>query len=221
VVITFDGPAGAGKGTVAKAFALRYGFGYVDAGLVFRLVGFLVHRRMVRTLYEAVESIQYNLAAYEWNPPTASVYVKKRNVTLELKELAVAEQTSILASSEAGMVLMSRIVQNIAGEFKNVICDGRNTGSTIFPNAEFKFYLDARESVRAQRRYCELLGTPQESSLEEILASMRLRDKRDRTRSYAALAVPRDAHVIQTDELTVAQCVDEIAKAVFSKAANL
>lgn len=215
MIIAIDGPAGAGKSTVARAVAARLGFTYLDTGALYRALTWKAMRDGVpldspADMRALLDRTDIRLAPTPDGSRTlvdgedVSEVIRKPDVTREVHHAANA------AEVRAGMAPLQRRL----GEAGNVVAEGRDMGTVIFPDAERKFYLDAEVGIRAQRRYLELeaRGTPQ--PLDQVTAEIKLRDERDSSRPVAPLRCAPDATRIDSSNMSVEEVVDAIINCI-------
>ena len=211
--ITISGPAGAGKGTIARAFARATGIPYVDFGLIFRLAAYAMREKMIDSLSELSSPGFLARVEYRWEDGEAVVLADGKNVTKLLASQSVAQLASRLAA-DGGLELMSAFAVS-AAEAETVVCDGRNAGTTIFPDAEYKFHITADATIRAERRYQDLIALGHQVSQEEVLVSIRERDTRDQNREFGPLTIAVGAIVIDSGRMSVEECVQRMRSVVF------
>ncbi|MEO7454396.1 MAG: (d)CMP kinase [Fimbriimonadales bacterium] len=208
-VIAIDGPAGAGKSTVAKAIAAKLGFTYLDTGAMYRAVGLLATRAGVSDAEGAgVIAGQMDLR-FE---PTASgqrLIVNGEDVTDLIRTPAIGEAASNLSAfSGVRRPLVRRQKELIEAE--SIVLEGRDTTTVVCPEAKLKVFLTASVTERARRHFLEYSGTPNAPSLEEIEKSITERDHRDSTREDSPLQIAEDAVVVDSDLLTPDEVVEVI-----------
>lgn len=201
MIITIDGPAGAGKTTVAKMLARKLGFEYLETGLIFRVIAYIGEKFDERRLQLKEGRAFYN----------------GEDITSLLKTEEVGREASKLAVDRRVRELATRIQRAIVSG-RNFIVEGRDAGSYVFPKAEFKFFLSASFEERARRRYKELVETGQKVSFEEILKSVKERDEQDGRRAFAPLVVPENALIIDTDGIQPEDVVERILVCIISNA---
>jgi CMP/dCMP kinase len=206
--ITVDGPAGAGKGTISKAFSILYKYTYVDAGAIFRACALLYAEKHILDCKQIIDIVRSGCLTYQWNGEVAFTLNGTKIPKEALANPSIATATSQLASEPAMHEILCETVRIIAARYTKIVCDGRNTGSTIFPLADHKFYVTAALKIRAARRHADLCRLGFTSKIEQVLAEMSDRDRRDQERSIAPLIVPRDAYIIDTSELSIDESVD-------------
>jgi len=220
MIITIDGPAGTGKSTVALAVAEQLGFEFLDTGAMYRAIGLEALRRNAN-LEDARElSFIAKLAkvSFDWTQHPPSVLLNGEPVSHLLRSGECTRAASYIAVVPAIRDMMVLQQRQLGRERGNVVTEGRDQGTVVFPDAEMKFYLDATPMERARRRATQLRARGEIVDVNEILAGIESRDKRDKTRSVGPLAVPVDAEVIDTTSMTEPQVVDRIVTKVRSSA---
>ena len=211
--IAIDGPAGAGKSTIAKLVAKELGFIYVDTGAMYR--GLAVHFLKKGIVPGEVEKIE---AACEdakvelgYENGVQQVYLNGENITSQLREEAVGNMASISSAVPAVRAKLLNLQRNLAKE-KDVVMDGRDIGTNVLPNADVKVYLTARVECRAMRRFKELEGKGEACDFEQIRQDIQERDERDMTREIAPLKQAEDATLIDSSEMGI----DDVVKAIIA-----
>lgn len=211
--VAIDGPAGAGKSTIAKLVAKEMGYIYVDTGAIYR--GLAIHFldkglnpcdkiKMIAACKDADVTIQYEQGLQQ-------IYLNGRNITSRLREEEVgnmASQCSALPEVRAKLLELQR---NLA-ENENVIMDGRDIGTCVLPDADIKVYLTASVKTRAKRRYDELTGQGKDCMLEEIARDIDERDRRDMNRETAPLRQADDAVLIDSSDMTIPEVAEAIIR---------
>lgn len=219
--MAIDGPAGAGKSTVAKAVAKRLGYRYMDTGAMYRAVAWKVMRRGAdpddeSALGRMLEGTVVDLGADEGSP---TVMLDGVDVSGAIRTPEVGQ----MASRVSGMgVVRKRMadLQRAMGRSGGVVAEGRDMGTVVFPDAEVKIYLDASPETRARRRFRELAGRGSALTLEQTLADVMRRDRRDRERTVAPLRRADDAVLIDSTGLSVAAVIEKVLEHVSSKRAK-
>jgi cytidylate kinase len=207
VVVTIDGPAGAGKSTVARRLADRLGFAYLNSGAIYRAVAWLVARGV------PVEQVLAGLTVdFLPAPGGQRVRVDGRDVTEELYAPAVSELAAALSQRPDVRAFADRRQREYAARGP-VVVEGRDAGTVVFPDAACKFFLDASPDARARRRFAEQPGGAA-GGLEAIRAAIAARDAADRTRAVAPLAKSADATYVDSSAMTVDEVVELMAKEV-------
>ena len=207
MVITIDGPAAAGKSSVAKALADRLGFDYLDTGAMYRAVALAALRQGVDPNSE--QALQRLVAELDIQQRGDRTYLNGEDVSEAIRSVEVAEWSSRIANSPAVRKRMVQL-QRRAAEGRNIVAEGRNQGTVVFPQAVCKIFLTADKRVRAQRRQQELARKGIHKSVEQILAEQEQRDQRDSQRAIAPLVPAKDAITIDSTNLSIDEVVDHI-----------
>ena len=213
-VISIDGPAGVGKGTLARALAQIFQFHFLDSGATYRALALKVINENVDVSdVEKITSMADDLALAF---PAEEDFVAHAN-GINIDESLRSEECSSMASKiasipevRAALLVLQRSFQQAPG----LVADGRDMGTVVFPHAKAKIFLDASCEERAQRRYKQLIAQGISASFDHLFDSIRARDERDRTRSTAPLAAAEDAWVIDSTEMTIDSVVETAANYV-------
>lgn len=222
-MIAIDGPAGAGKSTVARNLAKALGFVLVDTGAIYRAVALAVARAKVPSSNEdAVASLAENLLRRE-----ALVFHRDAElgmrVLLEGVDVSEAIRTPEIGLGASEVSVHPKVraallgLQRLAGASGGVVLEGRDIGTVVFPDAELKFFLTASPEVRAKRRHDELSQKPSAPSYEETLLAVKQRDHQDETRQVAPLKRAPDAELVDSSELDFDGVVEKMLATVRSK----
>lgn len=212
--ITICGPAASGKGTIARRFATQAGIGYVDLGLLFRSGAFALGAGEVRSVEHLLDLARSDQLLYLWKNDNASIILRDGDITQLLLTQKVAEATSILSSDASTQHVLTLLANLILEKFEDVVCDGRNAGITIIPNADYKFFVTASLKERARRRWRDIQRLGSTDSYESVLRSIAERDKRDTERSTHPLIIPAGATVLETDSRTVEESIAFMHEAI-------
>jgi len=204
-VVAIDGPVGAGKTTVARELAHALGFNYLNTGAMYRAIA--VAARYTGINESAVDCrLQTLLDSITINFEGERVLLDGENVSAEIVQPAIGDLASRLSTLPVVRAYLRKL-QRAAGEGGGVVMEGRDIGTAIFPDAEFKFFLTADLKVRAARRFAELAAQGAAITEAEVLAQLEERDRRDQQRELAPLRQADDAIVIDSSALNVEQVV--------------
>lgn len=223
MIIAIDGPAGAGKSTVAKELARRLGFLYIDTGAMYRAVAWKSLREGIALdetdrISVIAENSRIELTG---TVDAMQVIIDGRNITGEIRTPQVSQAASIVSAIPAvRRALVAR--QQEMGRTGNVVMEGRDIGTVVFPDADAKFYLDASPEARAQRRYAEDLAKGVAvKSLDAMKQEIESRDYRDKTREDSPLTLADDAIHIDSSEADAQAVVEKILRIVQSKQSQI
>jgi len=214
-IIAIDGPAGSGKSTTARLLAARLGYDYLDTGAMYRAVALFALRHEVSTEdARALEAIAGKvLIDFRMIDDVNHVYLNGEDVTEAIRTPEVTEAVSpVSAHGGVRRALVKR--QRQMAEKGNVVAEGRDTTSVVFPDADLKVYLDASLEERARRRMIELSRQGLGSSLEEQCKLLAARDKYDSGRSHSPLTKTRDAVLVDTSHLNIEEQVEKIVRLI-------
>ncbi len=214
-IITIDGPAGSGKSTVARLLAGQLGIDCLDTGAMYRVVAWVLHEQNKESLSgEALIRFLRDLEfVVEGNGPGQKVWVQGMDVSQEIRTPEISRLASAMSmKSEVRSVLAEK--QKAHGRQGALIAEGRDMGTVIFPQARFKFFLNATLNVRARRRYEELIQRGQKVSLKEVEREMEIRDRQDQERALSPLRPAPDARVIDTSSLSIDEVVQTIRSVI-------
>ncbi|MFA7621062.1 MAG: (d)CMP kinase [Aminobacteriaceae bacterium] len=213
-VVAIDGPAGAGKSTLAKRAAERLDMRYLDTGALYRALAYYLHTKNIppeegEEIEEALEEISISIAGNR-------LLVGGEDVSATIRSPLV---DSIVSSYAALPVIRRRLlsIQREQGMSGMLVADGRDMGTVVFPNADVKVFLLASDEVRAKRRLLELNERGESVSLEEVLGSIRARDRVDSERSAAPLRKAEGAVELNTDALSIDESVDALVSIILEK----
>ncbi len=220
-IITIDGPAGAGKSTVGRELARSLNYLYLDSGSLYRAVAWQARRLGLEvndptTLERLLPGFKPGLRA---DASGFHLCIDGREVTQELRTPEVSRAASLVAKVPAVRQWVKGRLRHLARD-RGVVAEGRDQGTVVFPEAGFKFYLDATLSSRALRRQRDWQGDHDPPSLEEIRGDLAARDRQDQSREEAPLRVPSGAMVIDTSDLTVDQVVELCLQKIGAKTAG-
>lgn len=210
LVIAVDGPAGAGKSTIAKIIAEKLNINYIDTGAMYRAVTYkcLQNKIDINNENEVIKIAKDTQIDFKDN----NIYMDKNLLQEEIRTMEVSNNVSNVAKIKDVRYLMVDVQREI-GEKNSVILDGRDIGSYVFPNADYKFFLVATPEERGNRRYKELVNKGYEVKLDEIINDIIKRDEIDSNREFAPLVKAEDA--IEID--TTGKDINEVVESVLSK----
>lgn len=211
-IVAIDGPAGAGKSTVAKRVAVSLGFAFVDTGAIYRTVALAALRRNVslddeKALAEMTADVEMR---FETTQDGNRVYLEAEEVTEEIRSRDVSTAASQVSKHPSVRSKLLETQRSLASKGRGAVLEGRDIGTVVFPDAKTKIFLDASEHERATRRAAELRSKGEEVDFDELLQEIRDRDERDRSRDVAPLKPADDAEIIDTTGLSIDDVVARI-----------
>ena len=212
-IITIDGPSGAGKSTIAKLLARNLGYLYIDTGAMYRSVALKAMRKdldlndevLITSLAEGI-SLEMSFGDHGF-----IVTMDGEDVSKAIRD----QEVTCNASSIAQLPPLRRVLvcwQQKMAEKSNVVIEGRDAGTVVFPNADYKFYLDANIKERVSRRYKELRDKGEVVDKDDLTQNMKRRDHKDMTRSDSPLKMVIDSIVVDSTHLSVEESVDKLIK---------
>lgn len=212
MIIAIDGPAGTGKGTISKLISERLGFTYIDTGAMYRAITLKVIRNKIQiddmdAIIKLLDNTVITLNEKQ------EVFLDGENVTKEIRTPGVSELAPKVSSIK---IVREKLVdmQRKLGENRNIIMEGRDITTVVFPNADLKIYLTADEEERARRRYKEFIEKGIDISYEEVLQRIKDRDYIDMHKEVGALKIADDAIVIDSTSLSIEEVYNEVAKLI-------
>lgn len=216
--IAIDGPAGAGKSTIAKMLAKELAYVYVDTGAMYRAIGYYFLKNGVNS--DDVETIEKELSninvSIVYQDGEQQVLLNGENVNGVIRQEEVGKMASATSKYKAVREKLVETQRQIARE-QNIIMDGRDIGTVILPDATVKFYLTASVEVRAKRRYDELVAKGEDCDLKEIEKDIADRDYQDMNREVSPLKQAKDAVLLDSSYLDIPQVVAEMKKKIMEK----
>ena len=214
MIVTIDGPAGAGKSTVARALAERLQFRFLDTGAMYRAVALAAMRRGLSwSDPRALASLAHEV---DLRVDDDRVLLDGDDVSDEIRTLEVTAATHYAANNAGVRQHLVQLQRRAAGS-ENVVAEGRDQGTVVFPDAECKFFLTASPEERARRRLEELRNRGETASFDELLAQQNARDASDSTREVGPLVAAQDAEYVLTDGLSFSEVVDRLEAIARSK----
>jgi CMP/dCMP kinase len=215
IIVALDGPAGAGKSTVAKRLAKELGYTYMDTGAMYR--AFALKARRDGIDLEKEDALRSALAGtgveLMEKDGQQKVLLDGRDVTTEIRTPEMSQWASKISALKPVRERMVEL-QRAMGARGGIVVEGRDIGTVVFPNAEVKIFLTARPDERGRRRFAELKGQGKEVTLEETLGEMKQRDHRDQDRDVAPLRQADDAVAVDSTGMSVDQVVETIMKEI-------
>lgn len=218
MVVTIDGPAGAGKSSVGRALAERLGYLYVDTGAMYRAVAVLalegegdpLNEDLLERICEGLD-LQIVRRDGEYR-----LFANGRDLSVEIRRPEVSTLASAV-SARAGVRRRLSYLQRRLGERGGIVLEGRDMGTVVFPDADVKFFLDATPEVRSRRRYHELKAKGERVDLEEVYQDLIQRDRNDRSRQLSPLKPAREAIIVDSTELGINEVVEIMIKHLGSR----
>jgi len=219
IVVAIDGPAGAGKSTLARNLAARLGFLYIDSGAMYRAVGLWALRAGIELAdVQRLEQLARQ-SRIELEPAGSRVRLNGEDITEAIRTPEVSEAASRVSTIGAVRRAMVEEQRRMAAR-SSVVMEGRDIGTVVFPGADIKVFLDAAPAVRAVRRQRESAEKGESIDPEETARQMQERDRRDRTRSEAPLVQAPDAVYLDSTGLTIEQVEEAVLKLVRERTSN-
>ena len=219
VSVAIDGPAGAGKSTIARQLAAELGYRYVDTGAIYRTVAYFMDLWGVspkevdgvnRYIDELTVGIEYDENGLQ------HMLMNGMDVTNDIRTQEISQKASLISAHPCVREMLLDMQREIAKQY-NVIMDGRDIGTVVLPKATVKIFLTASAEIRAKRRCDELLAKGQKAKYESVLKEIQQRDYQDTHREIAPLKMARDSIKVDTSEMTVQQAVSAIRQIVQEK----
>lgn len=210
LLITIDGPAGAGKTTVSRQLAGRLGYRYIDTGALYRGVAYVAHRQGIapqddEALGRLLKGLELNFEPHESGQ---RLLADSEDITDVIRTPEMSMLASVVSARPVVRAYLLKIQRKL-GRRKAAVFEGRDMGTVVFPEAEVKFFLNASEQTRALRRFAEIQSKTG-ASLEQVQQDMRRRDEQDSTRSVAPLKAADDAIRIDSSDLSIEQVVAQM-----------
>jgi len=215
MIIAIDGPAGSGKSTVACILAARLKFRYIETGSMYRAVAWKAQQQGIRPEDRDKVAAVAQTIAIEFRPGVdhQQVWVEGQEITAQLK----TEIIGSLAASAAAIPGVRKVLtekQRAMGREGNVVMDGRDIGTVVFPNAEKKFFLVADPVERARRRYDEMKAAQPDLDLEQVVRQVKQRDYEDENRAVSPLKPAEDSILLDTTQLKIEEVVERMMRAI-------
>ena len=226
LTIAIDGHASTGKSSIAKEIALKYGYIYINSGSMYRAVTlFAIKNNLLDELNENIDLFIEKLNAVSINfrfnkiNLISEIFLNGKNVEKEIGSLEISNFVSKVAAIPEIRKEMVKLQRNIDRK-KGVVMDGRDIGSVVFPDADIKLFLTASETVRAKRRFEEMINNGFSVSYDDILNNIRIRDNLDSSRFDSPLTIEKDAVVIDNSNMSIDEQIKQIIHLIDNKIVN-
>jgi len=215
MIIAIDGPAGAGKSTVAKRIAKRLKILYIDTGAMYRAITLKAVENKIDINDEEriVNMAKKSQLELKHTPSSLKIYLDGEDVTKKIREPKVTKFVSEVSRIVPLRKIMVKLQRKIARNFRGAVLEGRDIGTVVFPNADYKFYLDADLKERVRRRFKELKETGKQITFKQVEQDIK-RDRIDSTRGYAPLRIAEDAIYIDTTNMGIEEVVKRILREI-------
>ena len=213
-IITIDGPAGAGKGTISKLVSQNMGFHYLDSGAIYRVIAFEANQKGLATdqisqITELIDEINIQFIGDK-------IFLTDKDVSELIRAEDIGKFASEIAKNEE---IRKNILEFQKSFFKppGLVADGRDMGTVIFPKAKVKIFLTASIQERANRRYKQLILKEKDVNLTDLFQRIKLRDESDKNRKISPLKAANDAYLVKTDNLSIKQSYEKVMEIIKSK----
>ena len=219
ISVAIDGPAGAGKSTIARRLARELGYRYVDTGAIYRTVAYFMDLwgvspkdvdGVTRYIDELTVGIEYDEDGVQ------HMLMNGMDVTEDIRSQDISQKASLISAHAVVREMLLDMQREVAQRF-NVIMDGRDIGTVVLPKATVKIFLTASPEVRARRRTDELLAKGQKANYDTVLKEIRQRDYQDTHREIAPLKMARDSIKVDTSDMSLDQAVEAIREIILKK----
>lgn len=224
IIVTIDGLSSCGKSTLARQLASKLGYIFVDSGAMYRAITVYFLRNNIdfrneKEIKEAIQNIQIDFIL---NPATdkSEIYLNEENVEYIIRDLVVAEKVSEVAAIKEVREFAVAAQQKL-GDGKGLVMDGRDIGTTVFPQAEIKFFMTADEAIRVERRFAEMSEKNPHITIEEVKNNIAMRDYIDSNREFSPLRKADDAIELDNTSLTEEEQLEIALKLVKKKIESL
>lgn len=206
-LITIDGPAGSGKGTIAKQLSQELKLNYLDSGAIYRILGFHLKKNNIPIDNDALVKESILKAKIQFIEDT--IYLNDRDVTDAIRTESIAKMASLIAAKKTVRESILDLQRSFLKK-PGLVAEGRDMGTVVFPEAKFKFFLTATVEERASRRYKQLISKGFDVSIADLVVELQERDFRDTNRTISPLVPAENAVIIDTTELSPSQVINFI-----------
>jgi len=206
-LITIDGPAGSGKGTIAKQLSQELKLNYLDSGAIYRILGFHLKKNNIPIDNDALVKESILKAKIQFIEDT--IYLNDRDVTDAIRTESIAKMASLIAAKKTVRESILDLQRSFLKK-PGLVAEGRDMGTVVFPEAKFKFFLTATVEERASRRYKQLISKGFDVSIPDLVVELQERDFRDTNRTISPLVPAANAVIIDTTELSPSQVINFI-----------
>ena len=219
VSIAIDGPAGAGKSTIARRLAKELGYVYVDTGAIYRTVAYFfdtwgISPKDIDGITRYIDEL--NIDIWYDEDGLQHMYMNNIDVTDDIRTPEISQKASLISAHAIVRDMLLDMQREVAEQF-NVVMDGRDIGSVVLPNATVKIFLTASPEVRARRRTDELLAKGKKASYEQVLKDIQQRDYQDTHREVAPLKMCRDSVKLDTSDMNIDEVLQEMKNIIAKK----
>ncbi len=217
LIITIDGPAGSGKSTTAKLLAEKIGAAFLDTGAMYRAATVAAMQNQadlnnVKALEKLIDNTNFK---FEINNTQMTVKINNKDITEQIRDPKVTENVFFIASRPSLRSRLVQMQQNFAEKYQRIVTEGRDQGTVVFPDADYKFFLTADAAQRAKRRAKELTEKGLKVDMVKLRKEIENRDAADKNRDTGPLVPAKDAITIDNTNLTLQQTVNEILKIIY------
>ena len=206
-LITIDGPAGSGKGTIAKQLSQELKLNYLDSGAIYRILGFHLKENNIPIENDALVKEIIQKAKIQFTEDT--IYLNDRDVTDAIRTESIAKMASLIAAKKTVRESILDLQRSFLQK-PGLVAEGRDMGTVVFPEAKYKFFLTATVEERASRRYKQLISKGFDVSIADLVVELQERDFRDINRTISPLVPAANAVIIDTTELSPSQVIEFI-----------
>ncbi len=217
ITVSIDGTSGSGKSTTARLVAQRLGFLYIDTGSMYRAATLRVITLGVDPHDEkgVIELVLNSDIRLENNKGRVKVLLNRKDVTKDIRSPKVTRLVSLISSYRDVREYLVALQREMS-ENNNVVCEGRDIGTVVFPNADVKIYIDCSIDERAKRRLLDLKRANVRSTFDEVKQELKKRDKMDSEREFSPLRIPEGAEIIDTTNITIEEQVERVLDLIYS-----